>query len=160
MTTTTISQSRGNLWKVVAVALVLGVVAFLASPGAPLGFIWGGGTESAGPSPTGTQIALLMLITAFQSLVFGLGVAFLIFGYPLVSGALPASRGLALATYFAIAWSLVGWWPHSNLHQVVGENMDGLIAIEYGFHATTMFAGLITAYFFVMVMRQSASRAQ
>lgn len=151
-----LNQPRNTVLKVVAVTLVLGVLTFLASPGAPLGGFWGASPE-AGPAPSGVQIGLLMLIGAIQSIVFGLGVAFLVFGYPLVSAAAPEQPGLARAAYLSIAWSLVQWWPHSNLHQTVGH-MDGLIAIEYGFHVTTMIATLIVAYFFITVLRRAALR--
>ncbi len=145
--------------KVAAVTVVLGVLAFLASPNAPLGGFWGVQAESGGPEPTGMQIALLMVIGVIQSFVFGLGVAFLIFGYPLVSAA-PVSRGLALATYLSIAWSLINWWPHSNLHQTTGEDFSSLIAIEYGFHVTTILAGLIVTYFFITVLRQGTQQVR
>ena len=132
----------------------------LGLPGQPertLGRLLGGQAESIGPEPTGIQIALLMIIGVIQTFVFGLGVAFLIFGYPLVNAA-PVKPGLALATYLSIAWSLINWWPHSNLHQTAGGDFASLIAIEYGFHITTILAGLIMAYFFVTVLRQGVLR--
>jgi hypothetical protein len=152
------SSSQGQIsWgKVAAVTVVVGVVAFLASPEAPLGGFWGGPVD-VGPEPTGFQTLLFIMIGLLQSFVFGLGIAFLIFGYPLVSAA-PVSEGLALATYLSIAWSLINWWPHSNFHQTASGDINGLLAIEYGFHVTSILSGLIIAYFFVEILRQGVLR--
>ena len=135
-----------------AVTVGLGVAAFLTSPNAPLGGFWG---PPPSLSPTGAQMALLMLLTAIQCLAFGLGAAFLIFGFPFVKVQLPTHRRLALATYLSIAWSLISWWPHSNFHQTLSMgNVGGLIAIEYAFHVTLILGGLIVACFFVTKARQ------
>ena len=146
-----LGKGRNAGWvKWLAVTLVLGVGAFLASPNAPLGGFWG---PIEGPTPTGAQTFLLIILGAIQSLVFGLGVAFLIFGFPLVNATPLANRGLALATYLAIAWSLISWWPHISLHQTsAARSISSLLAVEYGFHATLIIGGLIVAYYFVTKM--------
>lgn len=144
---------RWGRWAIVTVGL--GLLAFLASPGSPLGGFWGT-TPEAGPQPSGSQIFLFIFLGAIQSLVGGLGVAFLIFGFPLVNSFTPAHRGLARLTHLAIAWSLLSWWPHGNFHQTLAaDNIGGLLAIEYGFHLTLIIAGLIVAYFFGVVARQT-----
>jgi len=145
--------------KWLVVTLVLGVLAFLASPNAPLGGFWG--AQAEGAAPTGVQTLLFMILGAIQSLVFGLGIAFLIFGFSLTGARMPANLGWARAAHFAIAWSLFSWWPHSNFHQtLVPDNISGLLAIEYGFHVTLILAGLIVAYFFVTTMRPGAMPSQ
>jgi hypothetical protein len=134
------------------VTIVLGIAAFITSPGAPLGGFWG---EPPHLSPTRVQMALLMLLTAIQSLAFGLGAAFLIFGRPLVHAQLPTHRNLGLATYLSVAWSLISWWPHSNVHQTLGMgSLGGLIATEYAFHVTLILGGSIMAYFFATKARR------
>ena len=134
------------------VTLALGIAAFVTSPNAPLGGFWGAPSHL---SPTAAQKGLLMLLTAIQCLAFGLGAAFLIFGRPLVHAQLRNQRALALATYLAVAWSLISWWPHTSFHQAVGmDNLGGLIAIEYAFHVTVILGGLIVASFFVTKARQ------
>ena len=138
--------------KWLAVTIGLGIAAFLASPNAPLGGFWG---TPMNLSPTGAQMALLLLLTAIQALAFGLGAAFLIFGFALVKAQLPSHPDLGRATYLAIAWSLLSWWPHSSFHQTLSMgNVGGLIAIEYGFHVTLILGGLIVACFFVTKARQ------
>jgi len=139
--------------KWLAVTIVLGIAAFIMSPNAPLGGFWGTPPSLA---PTGAQMALLMLLTAIQSLAVGLGAAFLIFGWSLIKSQLPTKRDLGLATYLSVAWSLISWWPHSNFHQTLSMgNVSGLIAIEYAFHVTLILGGLIVACFFITKARQA-----
>ena len=156
------SQAMTNgttrLWvKWLIVTLVLAVIAFLASPNGPLGMFWRPSAEM--PHPAGVQLPLLVLLNMAEVVTFGLGVSFLIFGYPLVQSTLPASKGLTLATYLSIGWLLASWWPHDSLHVANGLRLNGLIAIEYGFHITLMVAGAILAYFFLTLLRQQAMQS-
>lgn len=148
----TLAERTGQNWiKWVTVTLVLAVIAFLASPNGPLGAFWRPSPDF--PQPTDAQLPLFMLLNAVEALAFGFGIAFLIFGYPLVRTVLPAASGLTLATYLSIAWLLISWWPHDSLHLTNGTNMSGLLAIEYGFHFTIMVVGVILVYFFLNVLR-------
>src|SRR5260370_2006338 len=78
----------------------------------------------------------------------GLGVTFLIFGGRMLR-AFGQGRGLTLLTYLSIAWLLINWWPHDNLHRVVGFNFSRLIWLEYGFHVTLIAAAACVPYFFL-----------
>jgi hypothetical protein len=94
-----------------------------------------------------------------ESVSFGLGVAFLIFGFRLVQqtgvGPLTAWSG-----YVGIAWSLVNWWAHDGFHRVTGLSFEGLIRIEYGFHVTLIVGGALAAYFFLSVARATSRAAR
>ncbi len=68
----------------------------------------------------------------------------------------PNSKLMVWAMYLSIGWLLVSWWPHSHLHQVVGENLQGLLYIEYGFHVTTIIGTVVLAYGFVSLLRQQS----
>jgi hypothetical protein len=94
------------------------------------------------------------MLNIFEALTFGLGISFLIFGYPLVRAISPASRGLTHAAHLSIAWLLLNWWIHDSLHIHVGMVLNGLLAIEYGFHVTLMLAGVILAIFYMTLLRQ------
>lgn len=157
MSTQNKTTSKNAGWgKWLAVTLVLGIVAFLMSPNAPLGGFWG--TQADMNTLVGVQRGLFMLLTAIQSIAFGFGFAFLLFGRKAVSSFLPVEGGLSLAVFLAISWSLLSWWPHSNLHQTHNpENLSGLLAIEYGFHVTLILGGAVIAYFILMKSRQSQS---
>jgi hypothetical protein len=141
-------------WLVVTVAFA--IVALLASPNSPLGGFWRPSADF--PAPTGIQLALFMIVNLFEAAAFGLGAAFLLYGLSLVRSILPTSRGLAIAAYVSIGWLLVSWWPHDSLHIANGMDMNGLLAIEYGFHVTLMIAGAILVRFIVAVARERGGR--
>ncbi len=147
-----------NWVKWLVVTLVLAVIAFLASPNGPLGGFWRPSADF--PQPADAQLPLFILLNVAEALAFGLGISFLIFGYPLTQSILPASNGLTLGAYLSIAWLLSNWWPHDSLHVANGMNLNGLLAIEYGFHVTLMVAGVILVYFFLALVRQRAVQSQ
>ncbi len=147
------STAASRNWiKWLVVTLVLAVIAFLASPNGPLGGFWRPSPDF--PRPTDAQLPLFILLNVTEALTFGLGIAFLIFGYPLMQTIAPASKRLTFWTFLSIAWLLFSWWPHDSLHVANGMNLNGLLVIEYVFHVTLMVAGAILAYFFFALLRQ------
>ena len=50
--------------------------------------------------------------------------------------------------------------PTNSLHVANGLRLNGLIAIEYGFHITLMVAGAILAYFFLTLLRQPGMQSR
>ena len=149
----TLSREANRNWvKWLVVTLVLAAIAFLASPNGPLGGFWRPSADF--PKPTDAQLPLFILLNLAEALTFGFGISFLIFAYPLMQTLLPASKGLTLAAHLSIAWLLFSWWPHDSLHVANGMNMNGLLAIEYGFHVTLMITGAILVYFFLALVRQ------
>lgn len=160
MATPSLAVSAGarQSWiKWVAVTLVLGVVAFMASPNGPLGGFWRPSPDF--PQPTSAQLPLFIVLNVAEVLAFGLGIAFLIFGYPLLRAIAPASKRLTLGAFLSITWLLVNWWPHDSLHVANGMNMGGLLVIEYVFHITLIVAGAILAYFFWVLERRGATQS-
>lgn len=121
--------------KAAIIIIVFGLVAFLTG-----NLIWPPAEELM---PTPEQLPFLILLSAVEALVFGAGIAFLVLGWPYLEKA-KASKWV----FLSIAWSMVSWWPHDHLHAMNGMNLDGLIAIEYGFHATLMIAAVIIAKWF------------
>ncbi|HEV8224498.1 MAG TPA: hypothetical protein VGP74_04510, partial [Rubrobacteraceae bacterium] len=57
-------------------------------------------------------------------------------------------------------WFLVSWWPHDNLHIHNGEDLQGLLYIEYGFHVTLMLAGIVLAYSLLTMLKPGDAGAQ
>jgi hypothetical protein len=132
--------------KALLVALVFTIVGFLLEGHGPVGaLLWP--PSPANPQPTGTQVPLFAVLGLAEAAVFGLGAAFLAFGYRDVARHAASGRW-ALATWLSIGWLLVNWVPHDSLHQSVGMDLDALLGIEYGFHVTLMLAGLVVAKFF------------
>lgn len=144
--------------KWLAVTFVLGAIAFVASPNGPLGGFWRPSPDF--PQPTSAQLPLFILLNVAEVLAFGLGIAFLIFGYPLMRAIAPASKRLTLWAFLSIAWLLVNWWPHDSLHVANGMNMGGLLVIEYLFHVTLIVAGAILAYFFWVLGCRGATHSR
>jgi hypothetical protein len=149
------SARRPIRWKLIlVVTLLLTVVTFLANPVGPLGGFWRASPDIPVSEAAGIQLVLFLLLNIFEALTFGLGISFLVFGYPLVRAILPASSSLTHAAHFSIAWLLLNWWIHDSLHIHVGMVLNGLLGIEYGFHVTLMIAGAILAIFFLTLLRE------
>lgn len=135
-----------KLWhKVLIVTLIFGIPAFLTGH-----MIWP--PDPMSPAPTAAQLPFFMFLGVMESLVFGLGVSFIIFGYPLVKRIAPENRAFGWLVFIAISWLLVSWWPHDNLHTHNGMNLQGLLYIEYLFHGTLMIVGLILGLAFLRVV--------
>src|SRR5579871_1755118 len=104
---------RGSRRRLVAViAITAGSAAVTMALGQR---IWTPPPGSASP-PT-SLVPLFAALEAFGDILFGLGVSFVIFGYGLVARA-GRSRVLTHATYVSIAWLMLNWWPHGNLHRI------------------------------------------
>src|SRR5712664_4162827 len=107
--------------------------------------------------PSAGLLPFYIVVAVVESFAFGLGVAFLIFGGRMMSS-FGQGRALNLLTYLSIAWLLINWWPHDNLHRVVRFDFARLIWIEYGFHVTLIAAAACVAYFFVTTLRRTQAR--
>ncbi len=137
---------------------VLIVTLVVAVPSVPLGqVIWP--PNPAGAQPTGGQLPFFIVLAVIESLLLGVGVAFIAFGLPLLQRA-GRSNGLTLATFTGIAWLMVSWWPHDGFHRSINhDDITGLLFVEYGFHVTLMAASAIVGWFFVRVLSARATDA-
>lgn len=141
-------------WRFAIIAIAIGVVSI------PTSLVLFRPNFPAGLSLPTPALVLLVGLKAFEGLALGTGIAFLIYGYPLIKRA-GQSNLLTLLAYLAIGWYLVNWWPHDNLHLVNGVyNLWGLLAIEYGFHFTLMVAAGVLAFFFYRVIRLAPARGR
>ncbi|HET8568956.1 MAG TPA: hypothetical protein VFM93_08230 [Candidatus Limnocylindria bacterium] len=128
------------------ITLAVGIPAFLLSQ-----VIWP--PAPGHPTPSGAQLPLFILLFVAEALLFGLGVAFIAFGSPLVRQAAGRIGMDPRPVYVAIAWQLVSWWPHDNFHMATGMDLNGLLMIEYAFHVTLMLSALVVARFFFAILR-------
>lgn len=136
-------------------AILAAVLAFLLHGQMPLGqFIWPA-ADVGMAEPNAIQGVLFLLYTVIAATVFGLGVAFLMRGRPLLRRAAPAGARV-WGPYLAISWLLVSWVPHDNLHMFFGFNVWGLLFLEYVFHMSIMAAGLVLAGFYLRVLQNRA----
>ena len=75
----------------------------------------------------------------------------MLFGFAPLKRAMGGSSWRTWAAFLAIGWFLISWWPHDNIHN--GDNLHGLLYIEYGFHVTLMLSALILAYSLLTMLR-------
>lgn len=125
----------------VVVTLVCGISAFVAGP-----LIW-----PPVVAPESRLLPFFLFLALCESLAFGLGIAFLIFGWSLLKPLVGVSRRMTWAMFISIAWLLISWWPHGKLH-AANKTLVGLLYIEYGFHLTLLIAGCILAYCFIRLL--------
>jgi hypothetical protein len=147
-------------WNVAAVTVGASILGFLLQPNGPLGkLLWP--LEAGSVQPEGHALGLLMLMGVLESLAFGVGISFLVFGWNWVKR-ITVGRANATAVYLSIAWVLVNWVPHVSLHMHQGfpaqpSDFWGIIYIDYGFHLTMIIAGCVLALFFLKMAPVLAS---
>jgi hypothetical protein len=130
--------------KILVVTLPLTIIAFLLDR-----VIWPDMPGMA--APAAALVPFFMIISAIESLSFGLGIAFAVFGWKYTTRE-------NMAVFVSIVWLMVSWWPHDNMHRVNGmNNFAGLLRIEYLFHFTLVIAGLIIANYFYKQISNSKS---
>ena len=135
----------------VLVTLGIGIPAFALSR-----VIWP--DPPGAPVPPTALLPFLLVPAVFEALAFGAGVAFLLFGGRLLQWAREA-RTLTLATYIAVAWSLLNWWPHVNFHRAIGSNnLVALVEVDWAFHLTLIASAVVIAIFFMRVLSNSRVR--
>ncbi len=69
-----------------------------------------------GVEPTAGQIPFFIFLAVGDALLLGLGVSFLLFGFPVISKVSPDSKVRAWAMYLSIGYLMVSWWPHLGMH--------------------------------------------
>jgi hypothetical protein len=127
--------------KVALLTIVVAIPAFLFGR-----VIWP--PFAGNPTPTAAQLPLFLVLAAMEAITLGLGVSFIAFGWPLVRRLTGGATVLTWAMFVSIAWVMVSWWSHDNMHQANGHDLGGLLVIEYLYHATLMAAGVVLGYGF------------
>jgi hypothetical protein len=136
--------------------LAFTIAGFLLNPNTPLGAaVWGHAEGDGSIAPTPMQLALLMGVVFVQSLGFGIGGAFLLYGFATARRLFPRGNQARIA-HLAVSWGLLSWVPHSALHETAGANFDKLVAIEYSFHVTLVLAAAALAW---LMMRAAGTFA-
>jgi hypothetical protein len=130
-----------KLWmKVSTVTLLVAVPAFIVGP-----VLFP--PADVGSEPSAAQIPFFMFLGAADAILLGLGVSFLVFGFPVLRNVSADSRARAWAMYLAIGYLMVSWWPHLNLHiSTPIEDWQMLLYIDFLFHLPLEIAGVVLAY--------------
>ncbi len=139
-------------WKMLLITLIAGVPAFFLGP-----VIW---PPSPDIQPTQAQMPFLIVLSAVEASAFGFGVAFILYGRRLIKRLAGGAGKAAGAMHGSLAWILVSWWPHDNLHIHNALNVNGLIVIDYLFHITVIAAGLVMAYSFFALFKPAAEKVE
>jgi hypothetical protein len=132
------------IWPV-ALTVAFAGLALLIHPVGPFGGFWR--PSDICPDPTIIQLPFFAGLALTEATSFGLGFAFLAFGYPYVRSVF--SKYKAVSVWLAIAWLFINWFPHNALHMNAGIDMWRTIVIDFTFHVTLIVAGCFTAYAFV-----------
>ena len=127
--------------KVLFVTLLFGIPAFIVGP-----LIW-----PPAAAPGSNLLPFFLFLSFIESLTFGLGIAFLIFGWPQLLRLSAGSKRMTWAMFISIVWFLISWWPHDKLH-AFNKSLEGLLFIEYGFHLTLLISACILAYGFIRLL--------
>lgn len=106
------------------------------------------------PVPPAGLLPFLIVPAVFESLAFGAGVVFLIAGGRALAG-LGQPHWLTLATYASVGWTLVSWWPHSNMHRA-NTSLQGLAVIDWTFHITVIVAASVIGVFVYRMINHPA----
>ncbi|MET7396347.1 hypothetical protein ABZS66_22985 [Dactylosporangium sp. NPDC005572] len=104
-------------------------------------------------TPPRDLLPLFFVLSVLEAMAFGAGVAFLCFGLAPLRR-LGAGAALTWAAYVSISFMLLSWWPHDNLHRVLGHaDFAGLAQLEYLFHVPLMAGAAVVAGFFLRIRR-------
>src|SRR5260221_14619430 len=99
---------------VLIVTLLLGIFGFLTESNGPLGGFWA--PSPAVPQAAGVQLPLFMILGAAEALALGVGVSFLLFGYPALKASVRVSAPFTRASHLSISWMVMNWLSHVTLH--------------------------------------------
>ena len=135
--------------KVLFITLLFGGAAFALGP-----VIWP--PHPHNPVPNAVQLPFFVVLAVLEALTFGLGVAFVACGLPLVRRLGRGSPAFTWTMFVGIAWFMLSWWPHDKMHLHNGLELSGLLVIEYMFHASLMVTGLVLAYIFVRSLQPAS----
>jgi hypothetical protein len=129
----------------------LAVAVPTAAAAVPLSFLlWQPPAGAVGP-PSSILPLLVPVAVVMPSIALGVGVAFLVFGRPLLAAG--GSPALSRSAYLGVAWLLMSWWPHSNFHRVA-SGWTSILLVDYVFHTTAIAAAGIVAIFFLRLLRE------
>lgn len=136
--------------KVLIVTVLVAVPAFFLGP---ILFL----PADIGVEPTAAQIPQFLFLAVGDALLLGVGVSFLLFGFPVMRKVSPDSKLRAWAMYLSIGYLMVSWWPHLNLHAHNGMDLQGLLLIDYFFHLPLEAIAVVLAISFISLVRSRGS---
>jgi hypothetical protein len=135
------------------VAIITAIVAVPAFVSGPILFP----PADIGVEPTAGQMPFFLFLAVGDAVLLGLGVSFIFFGLSVLRQVSPDSKLRAWAMYLSIAYLMVSWWPHLNMHTHNGMDLQGLLFIDFFFHLPLEVAGAVLALSFISLFRSYRS---
>ncbi|EGC29858.1 hypothetical protein DICPUDRAFT_42283 [Dictyostelium purpureum] len=103
---------------------------------------------------TKNQNAALIILSIFETLLFGLGVGFFVaVGFRVFKIKNSMLRKRMIWCWATISFFMIEWWPHSTSHFLINQNFDpqtkikNYIVMETTFHWTITFCSATLGYF-------------
>lgn len=106
------------------------------------------------PQPGPGLLPFFYFLGLMEAITFGVGIAFILLIYASVFSVQKKYRTRAVLSSLSLFWLLTSWWLHDHLHAHNGDDLHGLIVIEYAFHLTSMIAALILTENFLFIMKK------
>lgn len=144
--------------KFLATTIVGTLVLLALHPAGPFGALLWPQPAADDPAPEGAQLPLFLLLFVAEAAVSAFGLAYLLFGWRTTRGILPHRPRLALAAHLSLAYLLMQWWPHGNLHMSVPFSFGSILAIDYAFHFPIMIATILILAALAAIAQGSAER--
>jgi hypothetical protein len=138
--------------KVVLISIGAGVPAFLATP-----TLFPPNPKI--PPPAESLLPYFLAMGIVEAIFFGVGVAFLALGFPMMRRVATVSGISPWPAYLSIGYLTASWWPHLGMHAVAGVDAEKLLLVDYGFHLPYIVAASVVAYFFFRTLQATAKAA-
>jgi hypothetical protein len=116
----------------IATAGIATLVATLIAPSGPLGGFWA--PVHGAPKPSDAALAGYVAERTIENVAFGIGVAILLWRRRWFAER-TSDQLRASTAWLAAVWLLASWMPHGSLHMHIGMQPDGLLIVEWIFHA-------------------------
>jgi hypothetical protein len=108
-------------------------------------------------APPDSLLPSFIILAIIESLFFGIGIAFLALGLPMMRRVASVSGVPAWPAFVAIGYLTASWWPHLGMHRVAGMDYDKLILVDYGFHLPYILAAGAVAHFFFRTLQATVT---
>jgi len=135
--------------KVLLISLGAGLPAFLATP-----MLFPPNPKV--PPPAEGLVPYFLALGFVEALFFGVGIAFLALGFPLMRQSAAIARISPWPAYLSIGYLTASWWLHLGMHRVAGVDAEKLLLVDYGFHLPYIVAASVVAYFFIRTLQATA----
>jgi amino acid transporter len=94
------------------------------------------------------------VVTAFESIFTGIGVAFVAIVLIKFRRSLRRKGAIGWLSFVSLAWILISGYFHDNSHLAHSTDLHGLVPIEIFFHGTLAVAALILAVHFIQYLER------